>query len=114
MLHQGVDVSEFVVIECQIGFHGGILEKFVARVFVVLLFQISQAQVEMNESQPRIRLGRSLEIGQGKIVLFEIQVRLAHEQMEFGRAFADLNQLRRGLIQFFLPARWAAIESTYR
>jgi hypothetical protein len=46
----GVNIPQFVIIESEIGFHFGIFQKLIPRAFVILFFQIRQAEVEMNES----------------------------------------------------------------
>jgi hypothetical protein len=46
-LHERVCVSEFVVVEGEVGLDRGVFQEFVARVFVVSLLEISQAQVEV-------------------------------------------------------------------
>ena len=79
MLEQGVDISEFVIVKGQVGFHRSVLQKFVARMLIVLLLQVGQAHVEVHESQHGIGLRRSLEIGQSQIILLKIQMRLPHE-----------------------------------
>jgi len=54
-------------------------------------------------------------IGKGQIVLLEIEMSLAHEQMEFRRALASLDELSRGSSsQGLLAGSMGAIESTYR
>jgi len=79
LLHERIDVPEFVVIVHHVGLDGCIFQKLVTRVLIILLLQIGQAQVEMNESQFGICLGGSLEVGESHVVLLEVKMGFAHE-----------------------------------
>ena len=91
MLHEGVDVSQFVVVKGEIGLDHGILQKLVAGLLVILFLQIGQSEVEMHKRQSRIALDGGLQLGERHVVLLKIQMALADQHVEFGRAFAGVH-----------------------
>ena len=81
-MHQPVNVAQFVVVEGEVGFDGDVFQKLIARLGIVLLFQVRQAQVEVHEGKLGIGRGGRLKFRQGGVVLVEIQMRFSHEEMK--------------------------------
>ena len=93
LLHQGVDVAEFVVVQRKVGLDRSIFQKLVPRVLVILFFQIREPEVEVHEGKLGIGIGGGFKFRQCLIVLLEIQMILADKQPVFRRTVADLDQL---------------------
>ncbi len=104
VLQEPIQVSQFVIVQSEIGFDGGVFQEFVACPRIILLLHVGVSQVEMHEGKLGIRLGRGLKLFQRRIVLVEIEMIFADEEMIFRRAVAEFDQLRGGAVVEFLAA----------
>ncbi len=83
VLHQPVNVAEFVVVQGEVGLDGSVFQKLIAGPREILLLQVGQPQIEVHERKLGIGVGGGLKFRQGGVVLLEIQIVFSDKEMVF-------------------------------
>src|SRR5215472_1897389 len=97
-----IDGSQAVVVKRHVWFQGNVFQKLISRVRVIFVVGIDQSEIEVRKRQVRLHLYSLLELCDSLVVLFAVQMRLAHKQVKFGRVAADRDQLCQRLLLYIL------------
>src|SRR5215469_15075774 len=95
------DHSELVVVKRNVRLDFGIFEEFRRGFCELLLFHVSFAEMEVHKRQLGGSLLRDLKFLDGVVVLFPVEVRLAHKQMELRAVAADFDESGHGALLKF-------------
>ena len=110
-----VHQSELVVVVCHVGFEGCVFEELLFGFRQFLFLVVRDSEIKVRKGKFGIGFEGEIEILDGVVVLFTVDVRFSQQQMQLGRVLAGFDQLPKARCSRSgrddLPA---AIPKTYR